>query len=53
MKAAFQVYLKLDGIKFETNFITMLPGKEYSIKYNGTAKNKENLLIWSLYDLNK
>ena len=53
MKAAFQVYLKLDGIKFETNFITMLPGKEYSIKYNGTAKNKETLLIWSLYDLNK
>ena len=53
MKAAFQVYLKLDGIKFETNFITMLPGKEYSIKYNGIAKNKENLLIWSLYDLNK
>lgn len=53
IKAAFQVYLKLDGIKFETNFITMLPGKEYSIKYNGTAKNKENLLIWSLYDLNK
>ena len=53
MKAAFQVYLKLDGIKFETNFITMLPDKEYSIKYNGTAKNKENLLIWSLYDLNK
>ena len=52
-KAAFQVYLKLDGIKFETNFITLLPNKEYSIRYNGTAQNKENLLIWSLYDLNK
>ena len=52
-KAAFQVYLKLDGIKFETNFITLLPNKEYSIRYNGTVQNKENLLIWSLYDLNK
>ena len=52
-KAAFQVYLKLDGVKFETNFITLLPNKEHSIRYSGTAQNKENLLIWSLYDLNK
>jgi len=52
-KAAFQVYLKLDGVKFETNFITLLPNKEHSIRYSGTAQNKENLLIWSLYELNK
>jgi len=51
-KAAFQVYLKLDGIKFEANFITILPNQEYTIKYSGNAANKENLLIWSLYDLN-
>ena len=51
-KAAFQVYLKLDSIKFENNFMTMLPNQEYTIKYNGNAANKENLLIWSLYDLN-
>lgn len=50
---AFQVYFELDGIKFDKNYLTMLPGIEYTINYTGSITNKENLLIWSLYDLNK
>ena len=50
---AFQVYFELDGIKFDENYLTMLPGIEYTINYTGSITNKENLLIWSLYDLNK
>ncbi len=52
-KPAFQVYFELAGIKFESNYLTLLPNVEYTINYSGILINKENLLIWSLYDLNK
>lgn len=52
-KPAFQVYFELQGIKFESNYLTLLPNFEYTINFTGNLSNRENLLIWSLYDLNK
>ena len=50
---AFEVYLHgLDG-HFSDNFFSLLPGKKKTIKFEGTAIDKNKLLIWSLYDLNK
>ena len=50
---AFEVYLHgLDG-HFTDNFFTLLPGEKKTIKFEGEKSNKNKLLIWSLYDLNK
>ena len=50
---AFEVYLH--GIKgsLSDNFFTLLPGKEKIIEIEPSVFNPNNLLIWSLYDLNK
>ena len=50
---AFEVYLHgLDG-HFTDNFFTLLSGEKKTIKFEGEKSNKNKLLIWSLYDLNK
>ncbi|MGY8988459.1 MAG: beta-mannosidase [Flavobacteriales bacterium] len=50
---AFQIYLH--GIKgnFSDNFFTLLPGEEKVLEIGDLEFNPNNLLIWSLYDLNK
>ncbi|MDC0204316.1 hypothetical protein OAJ65_00810 [Flavobacteriales bacterium] len=50
---AFQLYLH--GIKgrFSDNFFTLLPGEEKILETKNSGFNPNNLLIWSLYDLNK
>ena len=50
---AFQIYLH--GIKgnFSDNFFTLLPGEEKTLDISALEFNPNNLLIWSLYDLNK
>jgi beta-mannosidase len=48
---AFQVYLH--GIKghFSSNFLTLMPGEEQIIKFEGDLSQKNKLLIWSLYNI--
>lgn len=50
---AFQIYLH--GIKgnFSDNYFTLLPGEEKVLEIGALEFNPKNLLIWSLYDLNK
>lgn len=50
---AFQVYLHGVQVKFSDNFFTLLPGQEKIIDIETSGFNPNNLLIWSLYDLNK
>jgi len=50
---AFQIYLH--GIKgnFSDNFFSLSPGEEKIIEIETPGFNPNNLVIWSLYDLNK
>jgi beta-mannosidase len=50
---AFEVYLH--GVKgqFSDNFFSLLPGEEKIIEIETPEFNPNNLVIWSLYDLNK
>ena len=50
---AFEVYLH--GIKgnFSDNFFSLFPGEEKIIEIETSGFNTNNLLIWSLHDLNK
>jgi len=50
---AFQLYLH--GVKgqFSDNFFSLLPGEEKIIEIETPEFNPNNLVIWSLYDLNK
>jgi beta-mannosidase len=50
---AFQIYLHALEGKFSDNFFTLLPGEEKIIEIETLRFNPNNLLIWSLYDLNK
>tara|TARA_B100001250_G_scaffold94691_1_gene79053 strand:- start:385 stop:1266 length:882 start_codon:yes stop_codon:yes gene_type:complete len=50
---AFQVYLHGVQEKFSDNFFTLLPGDEKIITIESEKFNPNNLLIWSLYNLNK
>ena len=52
-KAAFQIYLHGVKGKFSDNFFTLLPGEEKIIEIETLRFNPNNLLIWSLYYLNK
>ena len=38
---------------FSDNFFTLLPGEEKVLEIGDLEFNPNNLLIWSLYDLNK
>ena len=49
----FQLYLHGVKGKFSDNFFTLLPGEEKIIGIETSGFNPNNLLIWSLYDLNK
>ena len=50
---AFQLYLHAVKGKFSDNFFTLLPGEEKTIEIEASGFNPNNLLIWSLYELNK
>jgi beta-mannosidase len=50
---AFEVYLHGIEGKFSDNFFSLLPGEKKILKFEGKELNKNKLLIWSLYDLNK
>ena len=50
---AFQVYLHGTKNKFLDNFFTLLPGEEKILEIGSSEFNPNNLLIWSLYELNK
>ena len=50
---SFQVYLHGGEGNFSDNFFTLLPGEEKIIEIGATIFNPNNLVIWSLYDLNK
>ena len=49
----FQLYLHGAEEKFSGNFFTLLPGEEKIIEIETPEFNPNNLVIWSLYDLNK
>ena len=49
---AFEVYLHGLYGHFNTNFFTLFPNQEKTIKFEGSLKDRKKLLIWSLYDLN-
>jgi hypothetical protein len=49
----FQLYLHGVKGKFSDNFFTLLPGEEKIIEIEASGFNPNNLLIWSLYELNK
>ena len=49
----FQLYLHGAEEKFSDNFFTLLPGEEKIIEIETLEFNPNNLVIWSLYDLNK
>jgi beta-mannosidase len=49
----FQLYLHGVKGKFSDNFFTLLPGEEKIIEIETPEFNPNNLVIWSLYDLNK
>ena len=49
---AFEVYLHGVYGHFTDNFFTLFPNQEKTIKFEGSVKDKNKLLIWSLYDLN-
>ena len=49
----FQLYLHGIEEKFSDNFFTLLPGEEKIIEIETPEFNPNNLVIWSLYDLNK
>ena len=50
---AFKVFLQQNNNKFSDNFFTLLPNEEKIIQITNSKRKKNNLLIWSLYDLNK
>ena len=50
---AFQIYLHGIKGKLSDNFFTLLPGEEKVLEIGDLEFNPNNLLIWSLYDLNK
>ena len=50
---SFQVYLHAEKGNFSDNFFTLLPGEEKIIEIGAAIFNPKNLVIWSLYDLNK
>ena len=50
---AFYVYLNGIDKNLSDNFFTLLPGEEKKITTKSKSFNPNNLLIWSLYDLNK
>ena len=50
---AFQVYLHGIDSHFSDNFFTLLKGEEKEIEVSGNNFEKNNLVIWSLYNLNK
>tara|TARA_B100001142_G_scaffold179806_2_gene179342 strand:+ start:1050 stop:3482 length:2433 start_codon:yes stop_codon:yes gene_type:complete len=50
---AFQIYLHESKAKFSDNFFTIIPGEEKRIQVETVGFNPNNLVIWSLYDLNK
>ena len=50
---AFYVYLNGIDKNLSDNFFTLLPGEEKKITNKNKSFNPNNLLIWSLYDLNK
>jgi beta-mannosidase len=49
----FQLYLHGEEERFFDNFFTLLPGEEKIIEIETPGFNSNNLVIWSLYDLNK
>jgi len=50
---AFQVYLYAIDSHFSDNFFTLLKGEGKEIEVSGNNFEKNNLVIWSLYNLNK
>ena len=50
---AFYVYLNGIDKNLSDNFFTLLPSEEKKIITKSKSFNPNNLLIWSLYDLNK
>ncbi len=50
---AFEVYLHGIEGRFSDNFFSLLPGEKKTLKFEGEKLNKNKLVIWSLYDLNK
>lgn len=52
-KPAFQVYLHGIEGNFSDNFFDLFPGEEKIVTIDKKGIQKNNLLIWSLYDLNK
>ena len=52
-KPAFQVYLHGIEGNFSDNFFDLFPGEEKIVTIDKKDIQKNNLLIWSLYDLNK
>ena len=51
--AAFQVYLHGLNTHISDNFFNLIQGEKKEIKVSGNDFEKNNLVIWSLYDLNK
>ena len=50
---AFKVFLQQHNNEFNDNFFTLLPKEEKKIQITNVEHKENNLLIWSLYDLNK
>ena len=50
---AFKVFLQQHNNEFNDNFFTLLPNEEKKIQITNVEHKENNLLIWSLYDLNK
>jgi len=50
---AFQVYLHGINENLSDNFFALLPGENKIINLKNADAKRNNLLIWSLYDLNK
>ena len=49
----FQLYLHGIEGRFSDNFFSLLPSEEKTIELEGGNNKQNNLLIWSLYNLNK
>lgn len=48
---AFQVYMHAIEGHFSDNFFTLLPHQQKRITFSGNEQSKNNLVIWTLYDL--
>jgi len=51
--AAFQIYLHGIDTHFSDNYFTLLKNERKEIEVSGMEFDKNNLVIWSLYNLNK